>query len=85
MACAHHNVLNPLIGVSTPVIDPGSGTMYVDVFTGPIANTNSGYHVLHALNITNGRNNLAGRFWLPLQTHRPRQHRWHDVLFPACI
>jgi uncharacterized repeat protein (TIGR03806 family) len=51
----HHNVLNPLIGItSTPVIDPVSGTIYIDTFTGPIANTNSGYHVLHALNITNG-------------------------------
>jgi hypothetical protein len=51
----HNNVLNPLIGItSTPVIDPVSGTIYIDVFTGPIANTNSGYHVLHALNITNG-------------------------------
>ncbi len=51
----HHNVLNPLIGItSTPVIDPVSGTIFVDTFTGPIANTNSGYHVLHALNITNG-------------------------------
>ena len=51
----HHNVLNPLIGItSTPVIDPASGTIFVDTFTGPIANTNSGYHVLHALNITNG-------------------------------
>jgi Chitobiase/beta-hexosaminidase C-terminal domain len=51
----HHNVLNPLIGItSTPVIDSVSGTIYIDVFTGPIANTNSGYHVLHALNITDG-------------------------------
>jgi uncharacterized repeat protein (TIGR03806 family) len=51
----HHNVLNPLIGItSTPVIDPASGTIYVDTFTGVIANTNSGYHLLHALNITNG-------------------------------
>jgi uncharacterized repeat protein (TIGR03806 family) len=51
----HHNVLNPLIGItSTPVIDPVSGTIYVDTFIGVTANTNSGYHVLHALNITNG-------------------------------
>jgi uncharacterized repeat protein (TIGR03806 family) len=51
----HHNVLNPLIGITgTPVIDPVSGTIFLDTFTGPIANTNSGYHVLHALNITNG-------------------------------
>ena len=51
----HHNVLNPLIGITgTPVIDPVSGSLFVDTFVGPIANTNSGYHVLHALNITNG-------------------------------
>ena len=51
----HHNLLNPLIGITgTPVIDPVSGTLYVDTFTGVVANTNTGYHVLHALNITNG-------------------------------
>ena len=51
----HHNVLNPLIGItSTPVIDPVTGLIYLDTFTGPIANTNSGYHLLHALNITDG-------------------------------
>src|SRR6266704_1786545 len=51
----HHNVLNPLIGITgTPVIDPASGTIYLDTFTGVIANTNTGFHVLHALNITNG-------------------------------
>jgi uncharacterized repeat protein (TIGR03806 family) len=51
----HHNVLNPLIGITgTPVIDPVSGTIFLDTFTGPVANTNSGYHLLHALNITNG-------------------------------
>lgn len=51
----HHNELNPLIGITaTPAIDPVSGTLYVDTFTGIIANTNAGYHVLHALNITNG-------------------------------
>jgi hypothetical protein len=51
----HHNVLNPLIGItSTPVVDPASATIFVDTFTGVVANTNTGYHVLHALNITNG-------------------------------
>ncbi|HWD93256.1 MAG TPA: hypothetical protein VG938_13005, partial [Verrucomicrobiae bacterium] len=51
----HHNVLNPLIGITgTPVIDPASGTLYVDVFNGTVANTPNGFHTLHALNITNG-------------------------------
>ncbi len=51
----HHNVLNPLIGITgTPVIDPVSGTLYVDTFCGVIANTNNGFHLLHALSITNG-------------------------------
>ncbi len=51
----HHNLLNPLIGITgTPVIDPVSGTLYVDTFVGVIANTNNGVHVLHALNITTG-------------------------------
>jgi hypothetical protein len=51
----HHNVLNPLIGITgTPVIDPASGTLYVDVFSGVVSNTANGFHTLHALNITNG-------------------------------
>jgi hypothetical protein len=51
----HHNVLNPLIGITgTPVIDLASGTYYVDVFSGVIANTTNGFHTVHALNITNG-------------------------------
>lgn len=51
----HHNVLNPLIGITgTPVIDPASGTLYVDVFAGTVSNTPNGFHTLHALNITNG-------------------------------
>ena len=42
----------PEMGItSTPVIDPASGTIYVDVFT--IENSNY-YHRIHALNITNG-------------------------------
>ena len=51
----HHNVLKPLIGItSTPVIDPASGTLYVDAFCGVVSNTPDGFHTLHALNITNG-------------------------------
>ncbi len=51
----HHNVLNPLIGITgTPVIDLAHGTMYVDVFSGPESNSAAGFHTLHALNITNG-------------------------------
>ncbi|HEX4265646.1 MAG TPA: chitobiase/beta-hexosaminidase C-terminal domain-containing protein [Verrucomicrobiae bacterium] len=51
----HHNVLNPLIGITgTPAIDTNSGTLYIDVFSGVVSNTASGFHTLHALNITNG-------------------------------
>ena len=51
----HHNVLNPLIGITgTPAIDTNTGTLYVDVFSGVVSNTASGFHTLHALNITNG-------------------------------
>ncbi|MDB6109272.1 MAG: hypothetical protein JWR69_1022, partial [Pedosphaera sp.] len=51
----HHNVLNPLIGITgTPVIDLASGTYYVDVFSGAVSNTANGFHTIHALNITNG-------------------------------
>src|SRR5207245_7894551 len=51
----HHNVLNPLIGITgTPVIDAASGTLYVDVFSGDVPNTTNCYHRIHALNITNG-------------------------------
>jgi hypothetical protein len=51
----HHNVLNPLIGITgTPAIDTNSGTLYVDVFSGVVSNTAAGFHTLHALNITNG-------------------------------
>jgi hypothetical protein len=60
----HHNVLNPLIGITgTPVIDAASGTMYVDVFNGLIANTAGGFHTLHALDITTG----ADRPYSPVQ------------------
>ncbi len=51
----HHNVLNPIIGITgTPTIDTNTGTLYVDVFSGVVSNTASGFHTLHALNITNG-------------------------------
>jgi hypothetical protein len=51
----HHNVLNPLIGITgTPVIDPVAGILYVDVFTTPVPDTTNGVHYLHALNIANG-------------------------------
>jgi len=51
----HHNVLNPLIGITgTPVIDPVSGTLYVDVFSGSTANTTNCLHRIHALKINDG-------------------------------
>jgi mono/diheme cytochrome c family protein len=52
----HHNVLNPLLGITgTPVIDPVSGTLYVDVLTTPVPDTTNAQHHVHALNIANGR------------------------------
>lgn len=51
----HHNVLNPLIGITgTPVIDPASGTLYLDVFSGEVADTTNCVHRLHALDIATG-------------------------------
>jgi hypothetical protein len=51
----HHNVLNPLIGITgTPVIDPASGTLYVDVFSGEVPDTTNCVHRVHALNIETG-------------------------------
>src|SRR5271155_5216909 len=51
----HHNVLNPLLGITgTPVIDPVSGTLYVDVLTTPVPDTTNAQHHVHALNIANG-------------------------------
>src|SRR5262249_25511879 len=44
--------LNPEMGITgTPVIDPVSGTLYVDAFT---HEGSSYFHRVHALNITNG-------------------------------
>lgn len=52
----HHNVLNPLIGITgTPVIDAVSGTIYFDVFSGDVANTTNCVHRIHALNICTGQ------------------------------
>ncbi|HLX69206.1 MAG TPA: PA14 domain-containing protein, partial [Verrucomicrobiae bacterium] len=45
----------PEVGVTgTPVIDPGTGTLYVDVFSREVTATTNFYHRVHALNITNG-------------------------------
>ena len=46
----------PEVGVTgTPVIDPATGTLYVNVFTRETtATTTNFYHRIHALNITNG-------------------------------
>src|ERR1051326_864050 len=47
----YHDI-NPEVGItSTPVIDLGSGTIYLDAFT---HEGTSYYHRIHALNITNG-------------------------------
>jgi uncharacterized repeat protein (TIGR03806 family) len=48
--------LTPEVGITgTPVIDPATGTLYVDVFSrqATVATTNF-YHHLHALSLTNG-------------------------------
>ncbi len=45
----------PEMGITgTPVIDPNSGTLYVDVFSREVTTTTNYYHRIHALNITNG-------------------------------
>ena len=45
----------PIVGITgTPVIDPVSGTLYVDVLTREVTSTTNYYHRIHALNITNG-------------------------------
>lgn len=45
----------PEMGITgTPVIDPVSGTLYVDVFSREVTATTNYYHRIHALNITNG-------------------------------
>ena len=65
--CANQNVFGarycgncypdivPEVGVTgTPVIDPATGTLYLDVFTREVTATTNFYHRIHALNITNG-------------------------------
>ena len=45
----------PVVGITgTPVIDPSSGTLYVDVHTREVGATTNYYHRIHALSITNG-------------------------------
>ena len=45
----------PEVGITgTPVIDPATGTLYVNVATREISGTTNYIHRLHALNITNG-------------------------------
>jgi hypothetical protein len=45
----------PVVGITgTPVIDPASGTLYVNVHTAIGGSTTNYYHSIHALNITNG-------------------------------
>ncbi len=45
----------PEVGITgTPVIDPATGTVFLDVFTREVTATTNFYHRLHALNITNG-------------------------------
>jgi uncharacterized repeat protein (TIGR03806 family) len=48
--------ITPVVGITgTPVIDPVSGTLYVNVHSATTSgSTTTYYHSLHALNITNG-------------------------------
>ena len=65
--CANQNVFGarycgncypdivPEVGVTgTPVINPTTGILYLDVFTREVTPTTNFYHRIHALNITNG-------------------------------
>jgi uncharacterized repeat protein (TIGR03806 family) len=61
----HDNVFQdmlPRVGITgTPVIDPATGTLYVDAFTRTAtATTTNFHHTVHALNITNGTERSFG-------------------------
>jgi uncharacterized repeat protein (TIGR03806 family) len=61
----HDNVYQdmlPRVGITgTPVIDPATGTLYVDAFTREVTETATNYHhTVHALNITNGTEQAWG-------------------------
>ena len=61
----HNNVYQdmlPRVGITgTPVIDPATGTLYVDAFTREVTATATNFHhTLHALNITNGTERSYG-------------------------
>jgi hypothetical protein len=47
--------IQPVVGITgTPVIDPVSGTLYVNVHTREVGATTNYYHRIHALDITTG-------------------------------
>jgi len=55
----YYGDITPVVGITgTPVIDPVSGTLYVNVHTREVTTSTNYYHRIHALNITNG-NELA--------------------------
>jgi len=51
----YYGDITPVVGITgTPVIDPVSGTLYVNVHTREVTTSTNYYHRIHALNITNG-------------------------------
>jgi hypothetical protein len=61
----HNNVFQdmlPRVGITgNPVIDPTTGTLYVDSFTRMVtASVTNFHHTIHALNITNGTEQTFG-------------------------